>query len=229
MEKLQKAQIWDSLTYFYDKENKISYRRLSAIANEINKRKSGNIVLELGCGLAILKKILGQEYRYYGCDISLKVVGMHNDENIVSCDLDFELPFVKQKFDFVVCSGTIEYLKEPTKFLLGIKNYADQNTIFLFTITNSANLVRRLSAIRGHFPFFPTPFRNYFSVKEFEKLLRRCEFAVEKFFAASYISEKSNRLLVFIFRAFPSLFGDQIVFVCTVCSLKPGFSCREIE
>jgi len=214
-EKSAKSDVWDIQTYIYDEKNKITYPRLLAIATEIKKTKFGNKVLELGCGLGVLHEILGEEYQYYGCDVSYKVVRMHNNPNIVQCDLDFELPFKELKFDYVVCSGVIEYLSDVKKFLLDLNRcYSHESCLFLITISNSANLWDRISMLRGHFPNHASLWKNFFSLKDFLNLLSECQFKVLKYYPSSYIPTRHKKLTLLISRNFPSLFGAQFLFLC---------------
>jgi 2-polyprenyl-3-methyl-5-hydroxy-6-metoxy-1,4-benzoquinol methylase len=128
-------KLWDSETHKYNEKNKTTFPRVLAIADEIRKTKFGNKVLDIGCGLGILYKILGEEYQYYGCDISHEVVQMHNSPNIVECDLDYDqLPFKDVRFNYIVCSGVIDYLADVRKFLLDINRYyGHENCLFLIT------------------------------------------------------------------------------------------------
>jgi 2-polyprenyl-3-methyl-5-hydroxy-6-metoxy-1,4-benzoquinol methylase len=211
-------KLWDSETYKYDEKNKVTFPRVLAIANEIKKTKLGNRVLDFGCGLGILHRILGEEYQYYGCDISHKVVQMHNNPNIVECDLDHDpLPFKDKRFSYVVCSGIIEYLADVGKFLRDInQHYGHEECLFLITVSNATLLWNRVTMLEGHFPI-TSPLSdnvNFFSPKDFLKLLLECQFKVLRNYPTSYAHCEHHTLRSILGRAFPSLFGDQFLYVC---------------
>ena len=139
--------LWNNWTFQFNENNCISYPRLQMIANVIKKTGVGNRVVDLGCGLALLSKLLGPEYFYCGCDLSHKAVLLHNNEHIVECDLNRgQLPFTNLRFDYVIVSGVLEYMLDPKKFLMDIKEqYGHKKTIFLLTISNTGTLPDRLS------------------------------------------------------------------------------------
>lgn len=208
-------KLWNTETYKYDEKKEVTFRRVLAIANEIKKTKLGNKVLDIGCGLAILQRILGEEYQYYGCDISHEIVQKHNSPHIVECDLDHDpLPFKGIRFNYVVCSGIAEYLSDVRRFLRDTsQQYGHENCLFLITVSNSTHLWNRIRMLEGHFPIDvdrSTVDRslliNFFSPKDFLKLLLECQFKVLKY----YPTHLRSRLG----RAFPSLYGDQFLYLC---------------
>jgi SAM-dependent methyltransferase len=212
-----KKKLWDLETYNYDEKNKSTFPRVLAIANEIKKTELGNRVLDIGCGLGILRKILGQEYQYYGCDISHKVVQMHNSPNIVECDLDRDpLPFKDLRFNYVVCSGIVEYLADVRKFLRGInQQYGHEKCLFLITISNATTIWNRMTMLEGHFPSYPPIWVNFFSPNDFLKLLVECQFKVLRHYPTYYSYRRKHAILGPVLeRAFPSLYGNQFLYPC---------------
>lgn len=204
-----KKIVWDEKTFTFD-EHGCTVPRLTAIANEIKKTGYGNSVLDLGCGLAVLKKILGKDFEYFGCDISPSVVQLHNTTNITERDLDSDpLPFQDKRFNYVVCSGIIEYLADVKKFLRDIaQSYGHERCLFLITVVNATNIHHRFEMLMGHFPKYDSLWINFYSLKDFLDLLREQGFNVLRYYPLSWVSART------LSRIFPSLYGEQFLFVC---------------
>jgi len=211
-----KKTFWDKKTFTYD-EHGCTVSRLMTIANEIKKTGNGNTVLELGCGLAVLKKILGDNFEYFGGDISPSVVQLHDTVNIVECDLDSDfLPFQDKRFDYVVCSGVIEYLTDVKKFLRVIgRSYGHGRCLFLITIVNATQILYRLTMLKGHFPKYEPTYINFYSLKDFRNLLREQGFNVLRYYPLDCLPFRPYALSRVICKMSPSLFAGQFLFVCS--------------
>ena len=161
-----------------------------------------------------MKKILGRDYEYFGCDISPKVVQLHDDPKIVKCDLNTDLPFKEQKFDYVICSGIVEYLTDAKKFLQKInRTYGKEKCLFLITMSNPSNILRRIEFSTGRLNVYSLLWHNFFSPHKFVAFLSQCQFSVSNYFAVSYIRNIKQGSL--FGRMFPTLLGDQFLFLCT--------------
>ena len=215
--KLENKKIfWDKGTFDYDEQG-CTVPRLIAIADEIKKTGYGNSVLELGCGLGVLKKILGKDFEFFGCDISPSVVKLHNTTNTTECDLDSDsLPFQEKRFNYVVCSGIIEYLADPKKFLRNIaRSYGNERCLFLITVINAAQIQYRFSLLTGHFPKYEPIWINFYSLKDFLALLNEQGFTVLKYYPLYCLPFRSQALSRAVCKLFPSLFAGQFLFICS--------------
>lgn len=215
--KLENKQIvWEEKTFAFD-EHGCTVPRLMAIANEIKRTDLGNSVLDLGCGLAVLKKILGNDFEYFGCDISRSIIQLHNTANITECDLDSDpLPFQDKRFNYVVCSGIIEYLADVKKFLRDLaKSYDHERCLFLITVVNATDIVHRLTMLMGHFPKYDPLWVNLYSLKDFLGLLHEQGFNVLRYYPLYCLPYRPEALSRMICRIFPSLYGRQFLFICS--------------
>ncbi len=69
-------------------------------------------VLDLGCGAQTLRKYLKPNCRYQPCDI------IKSSSDVLLCDFNAGIyPRATEHFDYVVCSGVFEYIRNPREFL----------------------------------------------------------------------------------------------------------------
>jgi hypothetical protein len=72
----------------------------------------GATVIDVGCGGQALLAYLPKGCRYQPCDI------IRHTDNVWLCDFNKGVyPSCKEPFDYVVCSGTFEYARNPEGFL----------------------------------------------------------------------------------------------------------------
>ena len=84
----------------------------------------GSSVLDLGCGAQPLKQHLKPGCRYQPCDV------IQSSPEVIFCDFNSEIyPDIKERFDYVVCSGVLEYIRQPKKFLQKVPQLG--RTVFL--------------------------------------------------------------------------------------------------
>jgi hypothetical protein len=73
---------------------------------------AGSTVLDVGCGAQSLKKHLKAGCEYQPCDL------IKSTPDVIVCDFNAGIfPEITTTFDYVVCSGVFEYMREPRKFL----------------------------------------------------------------------------------------------------------------
>ena len=134
-EKLYKGHI-DRTTYNF-------MSRFRAVEEVLGSRVKGEI-LDVGCGTGdLLPFILQKTVRYYGVDISSKMIERARDifaepikKNLASfhiadCDM---LPFNDMKFDLVIAVGLMEYLPDPSMFLNEVSRILVNDGYFLVTV-----------------------------------------------------------------------------------------------
>lgn len=72
----------------------------------------GSSVLDVGCGAQTLKQHLKPGCKYQPCDV------VKSTPDVIFCDFNAGVyPEVKERFDYVVCSGVFEYIRKPQEFL----------------------------------------------------------------------------------------------------------------
>lgn len=80
--------------------------------------KENSSVLDLGAGACLLKFYLKPGCTYQPCDIIV------SSTDVIYCDFNSAVyPILPRKFDYVVCSGIFEYMRDPVSFLSIIRDY----------------------------------------------------------------------------------------------------------
>lgn len=80
---------------------------------------AGSSVLDIGCGPQTLRQHLPAGCRYQPCDM------IKSTPDVILCDLNSGIyPEVSERFDYVVCSGVFEYVRDEARFLRQIPTYA---------------------------------------------------------------------------------------------------------
>jgi hypothetical protein len=82
--------------------------------NEIIARliPAGSSVIDLGCGPQTLRRHLDPSCKYQPCDV------IQSTPDVIFCDFNSGIyPKVTQSYDYVICSGVFEYIRNPAEFL----------------------------------------------------------------------------------------------------------------
>ena len=73
---------------------------------------AGVSVLDLGCGAQTLRRHLSPDCKYQPCDL------VKSSPDVILCDFNEGLyPEVSETYDYVICSGVLEYIRNPQEFL----------------------------------------------------------------------------------------------------------------
>jgi hypothetical protein len=100
---------------------------------------SGVSVLDLGSGAQTMRHHLKPGCQYQPCDI------VQSSPDIIHCDFNSGIyPVITTKYDYVICSGVFEYMRDPARFIFEIRNYG-RKIFFTFNPSNLKQmLVKRL-------------------------------------------------------------------------------------
>src|SRR5262245_56880588 len=86
-------------------------------------------VLDIGSGAQTLRKYLASGVRYQPCDL---IAG----DGVLFCDFNSGIyPDIQQPFDFVICSGSMEYARRPEDFIERVSGFG--KTLILSYISRS--------------------------------------------------------------------------------------------
>lgn len=126
--------------------------RLRVIASLIKSLAAGGrarSVLDVGCGQAALANLLGEHFEYYGCDGYREGFELKTKRaecvNWVYSESAPQLPFEAKQFDFIVCSGFLEYLQRRSEFLALASRRLTSGGVLLTSLINFQRWDRSLA------------------------------------------------------------------------------------
>jgi len=92
-------------------------------------------VLDLGSGAQTLRKHLAPDCQYQPCDI------IRSSPDVIYCDFNAGIyPALPRKYDYVICSGVFEYIRDPAHFISQVRNYG-RKALFSFNPYDPAQSV----------------------------------------------------------------------------------------
>ena len=234
------------LTYFeknYSNKAKNTLRRirLSKINSNIDIKRKYNKVLDVGCGTAILyKELLNIANEYHALDLvqsNLDNIGLNNinKDNIKFIHCDIDSYNTTDKFDLIICSGSLEYSVEPLQNLSKLLTYLNKNGVFIASFPNRNNLYRIwseyvykylsiiINILKGKIIFRYK--RNLFTQKQIKSTLKEFQFQSVKFdyFGLKIILQPFDKLFKHVDDKFIhlgekhklfKLFYSEIILIC---------------
>ena len=98
-------------------------------------------VVDLGCGAMTLKGWLPPGCVYQPCDV------VKSAPEVILCDFNEGLyPALDRKYDYVVCSGVLEYMRAPLEFLKRISQYGSKVLLSYNPIRDGGGKLARLAS-----------------------------------------------------------------------------------
>jgi len=96
-------------------------------------------VLDIGCSSATLKRLLPQDFDYFGCDITADAAPHLTPGHFLQCDfnrpseLDF---FADRAIDAVHIGGVLEYLSDPGKLVAKVHDLVPSHAPLVVSMIN---------------------------------------------------------------------------------------------
>jgi hypothetical protein len=95
----------------------------------------GVSVLDVGCGAQTMRRHLKPGCKYQPCDV------IQSSPDVIHCDFNSGVyPVLPTKYDYVICSGVFEYMRDPDRFLSEVRSYG-RKIIFTFNPCNPKQLL----------------------------------------------------------------------------------------
>jgi hypothetical protein len=113
---------------FLFKSDAVRWRRVAAETASWDERNkliaqlipSGSAVLDLGSGACTLRTHLKTGCQYQASDLA------PFSADVLPCDFNRGIyPSLPRRFDYIVCSGLLEYLRDPLTFLKTVRSFGD--------------------------------------------------------------------------------------------------------
>lgn len=162
---------WEKESSHYD----VFHRRLRKIV-ELAEELGGKRMLDIGCSAGTVGAALSAGWTYHGCDVSEAAVRSARRGWLVPADLERGIPaFDEQPYDVVVCSGILEYLKDPAGILRAIRSRLRPGGSLIVSYFN----MRHVSRVPGK-AFRHPLWVNDYTPAEFRALLVEAGWEIER-------------------------------------------------
>ena len=110
-------------------------------------------VLDVGCGNGYLGAILaGRGYEVVGIERPGGWSSMPPNVRLIEADLDYGLPAVNEKFDYIICADILEHVRRPEELLQQLAGLLAADGVIVASLPNSGNIYFRLVVLSGRFP-----------------------------------------------------------------------------
>lgn len=124
----------------------------------------GSSVLDLGAGTQQLRRFLPPGCEYQPCDLVER-------ENVLGCDFNAgRFPDVRQRYDVLVVSGVLEFVRDPEGFLGRLPSFGD--TLLLSYRIRPTGVTVRERLVSGYL--------SHLTQEELEDMLDRLEYRWER-------------------------------------------------
>jgi len=140
----------------YDRDFVQMKKRYYYFFSLLNQHKP-NDVLEIGCGDGYSLELFKKEYNecnYKGVDISEKALAICKDKgfDVKLGDIEKEIPYEDNSFDFIIAGEVIEHIHEVDKFVSEISRILKPNGILVITTPNLTCWYNRIFMFLGFYP-----------------------------------------------------------------------------
>lgn len=102
-----------------------------AIAKEIEKQKTKEIIIDNGCGANLLKEFVSDKNKIISIDINAEHNAFYPIDGIVNGE---NLPFQKESIDLFISTNVLEHVTRPKRYLLEINRTLKKNGKIIITI-----------------------------------------------------------------------------------------------
>lgn len=140
-------------------------RQIAILVNEVQPHS----VFDLGCGLGQLRGLCG-EIKYSGCDF-VDIPG-RDDFEFSQVDLNHEnINFGESCYDVVVCSGIVEYVREPRRLFHSVYKSlrpGGRLVVSYFNFYHFSRVVRKLISTGN---YLHPDWKNQYSLHDLEKVV----------------------------------------------------------
>ncbi len=194
---------------------KIKFKFVSQLIPE-NSR-----ILDIGCNDGGIRFFLKNPV-YFAVDADKSLISKLASEKIKAKTADLnkdELPFKKEKFDFILLLDILEHVANPKKLLLEAKSRLDSNGKIVISLPNDYHILNKMRFLfNKHLtldPFAPYGHLHYFPIKSGERFLQSNGFNIlEKIYLAPVKPEMIPQFMKkILIRLFPQAFVRDVLYI----------------
>ncbi len=190
--------------------------------NEVAKFiPSNSKVLDIGCNNGKLNDFL-KECEYYGIDIDKELINELTKKGVKVKQIDLnkqEIPFKKEKFDYIIMLDVLEHIINPQKLLLESKKRLKENGKLIITLPNDYHILNKLRFVFNkpltEDPFAPYGHLHYFSIKDGENFLKTNGFNIIRKIPIAPVKPAivSQSIKNFLSRNFQQAFARDVLYL----------------
>ena len=194
-------------------ENKL--KKVSELIPENSK------VLDIGCNEGKIVPFL-KNPNYFGVDIDKKnisdLVAKKLNAKVADLNKD-EIPFRKEKFDFILLLDVLEHVINPQKLLVDSRKKLNPQGKLIITLPNDYHILNKLRFIFDKHltedPFAPYGHLHYFPIKSGEKFLLKNNFKIIKKIYLAPVKPKiiPHFIKEFLTNLFPQSFARDVLYL----------------
>lgn len=155
-------------------------------------------ILDVGCHDGKIKLFLKNPI-YFGIDGDEELISFLLKQGLKVKKVDLnkdEIPFKKEKFDFILILDVLEHVVDPKKLLLEAKKRLNPDGKLIITLPNDYHLLNKIRFVfNKHLtenPFDPYGHLHYFPIKSGQNFLLKNNF---KIFKKIYLAPVKPRML----------------------------------
>lgn len=117
---------------------------------------SGKRILDVGCGVGFVSRMLVGKNEIHGVDISAEYLTRAASYGIKTKQWDIQkgLPFESGFFDVVLATEVLEHVFDTDALISEIKRVLKREGILILTVPNVCSLVSRVQVILGRLPSY---------------------------------------------------------------------------
>jgi len=194
---------------YWEKRNDLNYsKRFDSIIYFI---EGNSTLLDIGCGDGSFLKYLKEKKGIQGEGIDISEIAIKKaSEKGVKCykdDITSNNFKLTKNYDYIILSEVIEHIIKPEDLINKLIPFFNKGIII--TIPNTGYYLERLRLLFGRFPiqwqFSPYEHIRFWALKDFKNWIKQ-------FKELEIVSIKAHTGFLFLYKIFPSLFADCLVF-----------------
>ena len=161
------------------------YSSHSLLLGMLPSNGKGQKLLDVGCWDGkVSAQYLERSFSVTGIERS-RHANLAKGIELVVADLNYGLPELTSKFDYVVCADVLEHLLDPLKILRSLRAQMAVDGKLLASLPNSGHWYFRLMVLLGRFPkepngLFDATHLHFFTWDGWVELFREAGFLVER-------------------------------------------------
>jgi len=181
-------------------------------------------ILDIGCNDGNIRNVFINP-NYHGVDLDKDLIKSLVKVGVKAKQADLnknEIPFKKEKFDYILLLDVLEHVVNPQKLLLESKGRLKEEGKIITTLPNDYHILNKIRFLINkpltEDPFAPYGHLHYFSIKDGEKFLIKNGFKILKKYPVPPVKPRfiPQKIKDFLGKLFPQSFARDILYLLCV-------------